>query len=381
MLYNKAFAVELSHDYYETANLFKVNEAFDIAPTEECAGLMSSGRMRFIRTGKGFMVFYQAYVDGSNVEQPLVRLDDGAEFVFALYMKPQAMSLLMNVSDFNVNSQTYGIQKLFYLEGDDSATPPASITLDDSLINMVRPPVFSYGFKSDTAYNGDADVIVYSGVTEVLRVNNVPFNPDTQAYSLEIDISGSPKGYYTLVAYESAPTPSSVIHSTDFYNDAILARQNVFGVIKITFADADNLYAADSANPDDYLTFDYLFANRSVKWRYYVAVKSPSDYFSTGHILEIADSSATYTFSYLGSPVQPSPYSLNGLNTVVFTSSAAIPFKETAITTFDLKQTVVSPKTLIYSIQNAIPTGVDTNSAGTAGGPFAEIFIVIDNGG
>ncbi len=383
IIYNKAFSVELSHNFYETANRFRVNNDFEIVPTEECARLLVNGKMRFIRNQKGFFVYYQSRIDGNNIEQPLVRLDDGVEFTFALRMSNNAMPFLLNVSDFNVNAQTYDIQKLFLLEGDDSALPPPPLaSLDASLVNMLRPAVFTYNFKSGTAYTGNSDVIVFSGATEILRVNNVPFNPDSQTYSVGIDITGSPKGYYTLVAYQSAPVPVAVIHSTDFYNDGSLSKQNVFGAIKIKFAIADNLYMADSANPNDHLAYEYTFANRSVKWRYIVAVKRPGNYFTSGKLLEVLDTTTplpVYTFAVLdGQP--SSSYNLNGANTVIFTSNVAIAFKETIIKKFALNQLVVDPKTLIASLANANPTGVDSNCAGSAGGPFAEIFVVLDNG-
>jgi hypothetical protein len=383
-LYNKAFDVELSHEFYVFTdapenNEFKVNRELEINPTKECIELMKSGRMRFARTPKGLAVFYQAYVDPNDDQQPLVKVTDGSEFVFSVRVKIDAMPQFFNVSDLGTG---YSINNLFLLSGEDTSAPPADISLTKSLVKMLRPPVFTHNFKSDTAYNGDADVIVYyNGIDEVLRVKNVPFNPDTESYSVEIDISGQPKGYYTLVAYESAAIPVTIIHSTNFYNDAELARENTFGLIRIKFNDVDTDLYGSTADPANYLTFNYEFENRSAVWRYYVVVKSvdPNIFFPANH-LEILD--PTITFTPLNSPGLPDPnYTVNGNKVVVFTASAPsggdIAFNENVITTIKLWQKGASNKILIDGVQNAQFTGVDSNrlDPSDVNNAYAEIFI------
>ena len=59
-IYNKAFTVELSHDFYETVNRFRIHRFLEIVPTSQTAELLKRGRMRFVRTDSGLTVFYQA---------------------------------------------------------------------------------------------------------------------------------------------------------------------------------------------------------------------------------------------------------------------------------------------------------------------------------
>jgi hypothetical protein len=387
-IYNKAFEVELSHDFYETVNKFNVNKYFEIVPTAACADLFSSGRMRMVRTLSGFTVFYQSYIDsssGSPVEKPFVELSGDKDFVFAVRMKQEAMALLSNVTDLNVDSQIYGAGKVFFMSKDVTAytgSAPYVEDLDATLLDQLRPSIFTYSFLPNTGgLLVDLIVNVYSEndlVTPVLIIDPVLVNPATGIYSVEVDLSKQPKGVYKIEALDGA----TVENISTLYVDSELARENVFGLIRLSYTDVPpELFYETCNDKEKFFTFNYAFLNRSVTWRYIVAVKLPLNYFTTSHELAIDDSDMNYTFSVLGGPTQPSPFSLNGFNTVVFTSDSPIPFKETPITTFSLKQTVVAPKTLMAHIPNAIPTGVDSDCAATNDGPFAEIFIVIDNAG
>jgi hypothetical protein len=383
-LYNKAFTGDLSHDYFTTANKSKVNASLEIAPTKECAELFKQGRMRYVRTPAGFTVFYQAYVDSvlnPPVQKPLVKLSGAVEFMFAVKMHSDAMPLMLNVTELNVNSQTYGPGKILLLDKSVSSpfggSPPYVEDLDASLIDQLRPSVFTYTFLPDTpTLVTDLTVNIYpegSG-TPILIITPVLVNPQTGLYSVEIDLSKKPKGLYTIKAKDGV----TVEHTATVYVDSLLARENIFGLIRVKYTDADKLYET-CTNKAKFCAFTYSFEARSVMWRYFVAVKSPSNYFTAGHKLEIVDSLSTYTFDVLDGPFQPSSYKLNGFNTVGFTSDAAIPFSETAIDRFSLNQITVDAKTLITPLQNAIPTGVDSNRANSGGGPFAEIFIVLDD--
>ncbi|HEU4717469.1 MAG TPA: hypothetical protein VFU15_06540, partial [Bacteroidia bacterium] len=80
-IFNKAFSLELSHDFYVVASKYLVNKDLTFAPTKECSALMQKGRMRFVPTPKGAVVFYQSYIDGTDTVLPLVELADGSEFV------------------------------------------------------------------------------------------------------------------------------------------------------------------------------------------------------------------------------------------------------------------------------------------------------------
>lgn len=401
ILYNKGFVVNLSHNFYvytgaSVENKFKVNSDLEIIPTEECAALMQKGRMRFIRTAQGIILLYKAYIDDVPfvpVQKPLVKLQDGAEFVFIVKMANNAMPFLTNVSDWSIG-KTYSAEKLFMMEATvGNSSNPETVTLAASLADSVRPASFNYTFKPGGAYTGLVDVVIYDNAlipNEVYRVDNVPFNTVTQSYSVAIDLSGKPKGFYKLEATEAVS--GDPVHSTDFYNDENLASQDVFGVIRIKYDTINRLYDTTSGK-NQFKTFQYAFLNRSAYWRYYIVAQNLDGDFFTNFDLGVVDATSTYVFraSY------PSPWTqqngqpddrvkINGLPTVILTSTAKIPFNEKIVLALNLKK---YPKpsgpfeTFIDNMPNANAIGVDSDQYGAAQlvptitPDIAEIFVTV----
>jgi hypothetical protein len=375
-IYNKAFTVELSHNFYANTTLpenkFKVNGNLELVPTQECAELMKRGRMRFIRNGKGFILFYRAYVDATNTQKPLVKLNDGAEFVFAVRMPTDAMPLLTNVSNWDVNSKTYGADKLFMIESTVSnSANPQTIPLTASLANMLRPAIFPYTFKPSGGYTGLADVVVYDNAIEVYRVDDVPFNADTLTYSVEIDLSNQPKGFYTLTAFKANSTaPADIINTTDFYIDNNLSKQNTFGIIRIKYNTIDRLYDTTTA-PANYKTFQYAFLARVAYWRYYII---PQNIDSAIYDFAVIDSE---TIPYQFTPTVPATdpqygkpdtsITINGLHPIILKSTTQIPFSEKVLTSLSLyKKTGINATEVIRGLSNARFTGVDSDRLGAA---------------
>lgn len=381
-IYNKAFELRLSHEFFTDANRFNVNKQLELFATSATNDLVKSGRMRMVRTGAGLDVFYQAYLDSVPaipVIKPLIELTGNLEFVFALIIKPTDTSFL-NTTNLDQGG-VYKSGKIFFLDGiippgsPPPATTPISLTLSDSLIDQLRPAVFTYTFLPNTVgLTADLEVKVYpeGSSTAVVTVNPVLVNPSTGVYSVQIDLSNQPIGIYTLEAKNGA----TLEHSADLYIDTELARQNVFGIIRLTYTDPDYFY---QGMPD---TISYEFEARDVKWRYYVAIKSVPAGFFTNHTLSIIDSDSIHTFVPLnGGGVPNGTVKINGADTVIFTSSAPITFSETAIDSFDLIQNnpaIPLIKPLMSSLSNAAVTGVDSNQVGVIGEKYAEIFLFLD---
>ncbi len=404
IIYNKAFAVELSHDFYTTDNEFEINRLFDIAPTSACADLMRKGRMRFVRTETGFTVFFQSYLDENNIVQPLVKLSDGAEFLFAVLIK-DIPNFLLNVTDLNIRDnagnivKAYGSGMTYFLTAKDS---DSDTLLDPSLIDQIRPQVFTYSFRGRElvnpfpSYTGPVNITVKDeSNTTIFTFSHFNSDASTGIYNLPLDFSAQPNGLYHIEARKDLTSPSDVVvHQADLYIDNTLARENVFGLIRLTYTSANNLYTT-TTNPAGYLTFTYPFINRKVRWRYYVSIKDyPAGFFPTNY-LQIVDtaSSNAYTFTPVDAPGVPHPsFQINGMNTVVITSTGGgpgavhdgqIPFSETAISTFQLQQIGGTlPKILINVLPNASVIGVDSNQLNTTAPtdlpPYAEIFLTID---
>ncbi len=375
-LFNKAFEVELMHNFYvytdqPANNEFKVNRDIAIVPTKECNDLMKRGRMRFVPTMKGFTTFYQAYINPSNAQEPLVKLNDDSEFVFSLHMDVASIDLFLNVSNLNVGSKTYGAGKFFMLNAVIDSTPvaPDTLPLTATLANSLRAPIFGYTFKRSTAYTGDADIKVRAGSITgpvVQTIVGIARNTITDTYSAEIDLSKQPKGFYVLEAYESGlPT---VINSNDFYVDGDLVAQNTFGILRIVYEDIDQLYTTIGA-PQDLFTFDYTFNVRSVKWRYYVVIENLDTNFFTANSLQIKDESGGGIIFNASEPPpvfsqqlgKPDPdIAINGLRTVIFDSQSDFPFKEKPIASINLFSQPANAK-LLSNLPNANPVGTDSD--------------------
>lgn len=378
-IFNKAFAMELSHDFYEAVNKFRVNSEFEIVPTIATRELLQNGRMRYMRTASGFTVFYKAYLDAiTDTEIPLVKLDNNSEFIFAMRMKQDSMPFMLNTTNLDQGG-TYSSGKIFFLDATAGAVTPAPIAFADSLIDQLRPSVFTYTFLPNPATVANLTVKVYpeGSAIAVLTIPNVPIDPTTGVYSAGIDLSEEPAGIYTIEATLGA----TVHHSATLYIDSELAKENVFGLMRIKYPVANRLYDT-CADKSDYFTYTYAFENREVPWRYYIAIKNPGSYFTPpASFLQIIDlGPTTYTFLPEVGPGRPTTgLSLSGYNTVVvFTSNGPIPFTETAITSFQLQKDDAAP--VLSSLANAAYEGVDSNRLDPTDLPnaCAEIFMFVE---
>ncbi|HTL83234.1 MAG TPA: hypothetical protein VL651_16080 [Bacteroidia bacterium] len=387
-IYKKAFSVELSHDFYETDNKFQVNRYLEIVPDSACAKTLRSGRMRFVNTASGATVLYEAYLDTvpTPAEKPLVRLSGALEFLFVLRIK-DAAEFILNVSDLNIYSgmtldKKYGAGMKFFLNGDTG-----NLSLDASLIDQLRPQVFTYTFRGMDGVNpftGNVNITVKNEdntLTE-FTFTNVASDPSTGIYSLPLDFSSLPNGLYHFEA-KDVNSPFNTVHTADLYINNELSRENIFGLIRLKYASAADLYNGEKV-------FEYAFVKRQVRWRYYISVKNyPTGFFSSNY-LEISDSASSYTFTPENSPGIPDPiFKVNGYDTVIITSTGGgpgsngkVPFSEDAITTFKLKQLGVVTKTLIDTLPNGATIGVDSNRLNSPSielPPYSEIFLTIDN--
>lgn len=406
-LYNRAFDVELKHNFYVYTdaplnNEFKVNRDMAIIPTRECEELMKRGRIRFVPTQKGFTTFYQAYVDGSNVQQPLVKLNDDSEFVFSMHMDVASIGLFLNVSALNVGSKVYGPGKFFMLNQKietSTANPPQTLALTATLANSLRTSIFGYSFKPSQAWTGLADIIVKSESptgTTVLTITGVPYNLITNTFSAEIDLSDQPKGFYVLTAYKTGSTnPLDELDSNDFYIDNDLVSKNTFGIIRLIYEDIDKLYLTTTGVTKFY-TFSYTFGARSVKWRYYIIAENlDATFFTTWDLAVIKTGGPVFNASYhppdgpFAQPYgQPDPtVPVNGARTVVLESVSAIALSEEARLGFDLYKRPVgggADTRIISNLANASSLGVDSDNWGPAQTPIqtpvsgiSEIYVVV----
>jgi len=383
-IYNSAFELQLSHEFYTDAHKFNVNKQLEIFATSATNDLVKKGRMRMVRTGAGLNMFYQAYLDqvpAIPVIKPLVELTGSMQFVFGLVINPTDTSFL-NVSDLD-KGDTYGSGKLFFLNGTipvGDPDLPVVLDLTPSLLDQLRPAAFTYTFVPDTAgLLTDLVLTVYreNGVTVVQTIDPVLSNPSTGVYSAQINLSAEPVGIYKIKVTDPN-NGNQEENAASVYVDTELARQNIFGIIRLTYPTPSYFY---QGLPD---TVKYRFDAREIQWRYYIAIKKiATDFFNDYH-LEIYDDLIPvpqYTFTGLDGGVPNATVKINGLETVIITSNEFIPFSETAISRFNLKQVKPSPlteKVIMNVLPNAATSGVDSNNVGVIGEQYAEIFLFLD---
>ena len=392
IIYNKAFELELSHDFYDVANKFNMLRYFDIVPSATTSELMKRGRMKFVRTPKGLTVLYQAYLDTAPaipVIRPLVELTGVLEFTFLFRIK-EAQNFVQNVSDFNLYSgltvtKAYGAGMKYLLDG-----TPTNLTLDPSLIDQARPKIFTYTFRGReivfpfNTYSGLVDITVKDEqLNTVFTFSNVASDPATGVYTLPLDFTNESNGIYFIEAVKDGT--SDVVNKAEIYVDNTLSREEFFSIVRLKYSNASALYNGTE-------TYSYSIPNRKVRWRYFISVKEvdPTTFWNTEH-LELDDTLAAYTFaSTPAAPVgKPHPtFEVNGMETVVFTSitggpftDGRIPFTESAIRSFRLRQLGTVTKTLIDGLPNGATTGTDSNSLNSPTAdvpPYAEIFLTFD---
>lgn len=392
IIYNKAFELELSHDFYDAANEFNILRYVDIVPSAATADLMKRGRMKFTRTPKGLTVFYQAYLDTAPaipVVRPLVELSGAMEFMFLVRIK-EAQNFIQNVSDFNLYTgltvtKAYGAGMKYLLDG-----TPTNLSLDPSLIDQVRPQAFTYTFRGReivtpfNTYSGLVDITVKDEqLNTVFSFSNVASDPDTGVYTLPLDFSNEANGIYFIEAVKDGT--SDIVNQAEIYVDNTLSREEFFSIVRFKYPTATALYNGTE-------TYTYAIPNRKVRWRYFISVREvdPATFWNTEH-LELDDTLAVYTFASTPAvPVgKPHPtFEVNGMETIVFTSitggpfsNGRIPFTESAIRSFRLRQLGTVTKQLIDGLPNAATVGTDSNSLNSPSvdvPPYAEIFLTLD---
>jgi hypothetical protein len=323
----------------------------------------------------GATIFYKRNIDNSGALVPLTGTNS---FVFAMRFKSDPAQFL-NVTNLNQGG-TYAPGKKLLLEG----TAPSSLTLTASLIDRMLPTVSTFSFITTTlpVYQGLVDVTVtHESGSPVITLLNVPFNTTTGAYSVELDFTGKPIGKYNFHAEKVVG--GGTAHDAVFYVDNNLAAADVFGIIRLKYTSATDLYNSTK-------TFSYSFVNRSTLWRYYLVAKSID---TTLFNLAVIDDSTVHTFN----PVNPTvpavpPYGIpnafvkiNGFNTIITTSSVVIPYTDVPLKQlFVYKRTISSGavEKIQGAIQNAVLAGVDSDRLAVAQslpstGGIAEIFIIL----
>ncbi len=366
MNYKTLFEISFLHNFFIDGVINNVT----IKPTHDTQVLMKNLKMIFKSNGAGEQVLYRTLPDSTN---PFVGADGPVSFVFTIH--PKYTSEFHNITNLNQGSpsKTYGRGKVPYFQNDGSSAsdePDAPEEIRHALLDALRPKVFTYVYHLDpipspvetvlkvTSPDGSVETITYNESSEM--------SPDASGfYAVPIDFSHRPNGRYIFTVRNKAD--DSDLQIENLYLDNELNATNPQGIINITYDPTDgNLYG----DPEYY---GITFIRKQSKWIYYVANKNGNVDLTSSDltIVDDSDDSAdmdipydTYSFS---KGAEPDPnISINGYETVVFTSIEDIPFYERPKLHLNLK---VDDDVVIENLPNPPLAGVS--------GAFSEIFVFL----
>lgn len=254
--YNKLFNVRVRNSFYADAN---GKNDFAVAPTLPCAQAMRNGNMVFKPDNEGFRVYYK--VDGSG--NPFVNINN-SRLIFGVQLVNTAGFL--NYTDLNVGGNVYASGKFVYFT---NKSAPATSLLSYSLLDQLRPSVFTYQFPTQTTA-GTGHIII-KNENDVVVTPTYP-NPNTitpdaaKRYFYPIDFSAMPAGLYKFETWVNSETPKV---ETVYINDE-LAASGAMGIVDIVVVTPASFPVSPERN------YDMQFNARTSQWKYFIVLQSGS---------------------------------------------------------------------------------------------------------
>ena len=364
MSFKKLFDISFLHNFYAAGVIPDVS----IAPTIETIALLKNLKMIYKSNSAGEQMLYKTR-DSSGT--PFIEADKDLDFLFTIH--PKYTAEFQNITNLDQGSpnKTYTKGKIPLFENDPSA---ASTDVDHPeeirhvLLDAVRPKVFTYYFTLDpvptpgetllkvTAPDGSVETISYNEETEITP------NSDGN-YFMPIDYSQKPSGKYTFTVRNAADDTD--LQTELIYLDNELKAIGLQGLIHIRYDLSEGFLYGD---PEFY---GITFIRKQSKWVYYVANKNGQVDLADIDIEDTSEDTSDLDIPYetyrFNKGVEPDPnISINGYDTVVFTSLEDIPFYERPKLHLNLK---VVDDVIIENLPNPPLAGVS--------GAFSEIFVFL----
>ena len=331
--YKILFRVEINHSYYTDG----VSKDFDIYPTQETAAWLHENNMLFRRDDTGIRVFY---TDSKKTgpSEPFTPFD-AVELRFMLFLKNP--EIFFNITDLVIDTTAYKSGQLLLLKN-SAFTQPLNI----SLVNEVRPFVFSYAFPQITDVpETDRGQIE---VRDPLGRSVTPNSPDPQDvipdpkgfFSYPLDLTGFPPGEYIFKTKVNNLDP---VEKRVYVDNRVLA-ENPFGLIAIKLPVSTANFVPDTV-------YKASLNKKELTWEYYLMMKNfdPSD----GYSIVDKQAGSTYTFTEID------PVEINGIPTLVFKSDQKIPMSELPLNKIELLDNAA--KILIKTMANPTVNVISSN--------------------
>ncbi|MGZ4118487.1 MAG: hypothetical protein ACXVPY_13440 [Bacteroidia bacterium] len=381
--YQKLFNTRITHTFYE-GGISKNDLA--VIPTATTALAMKNSNMLFRNDEEGFRVLYKADDSGNAfIDFKNVRL------VFGLQLVNVTSFLNFTNLDDSINSKTYSAGKILYFKNFDNSLNTQGSNLFYSLIDYLRPVVFTYQFPQTASGPSDLGYIIIKDqagnvVTPVYPPSTSIIPDNNSGYTYPIDFTKMPKGLYKFETWtDSTSTQPHVIES--IYIDNELAGQNIFGIIDILAKDAAPgnypVYppVAQPLPPIPQITearvYDMNFVRRLTQWKYILVLKSPGVN-PVPSIIGIVDDAPQSPYGTLLFTSPPVDAIVNGFPAKIFASdSTTIPYFEVPKKGLSVKKDTGLATTVLTDIKGPPIGVVSAQTSPTKNFNITEIFVII----
>ncbi len=375
IIYQRLFNLGIGHDYYTDQRAKGVT----LLPTPATATSLVNGKMLFKKVNNGIVVLYRALDDGIT---PMIDLGGDAKFTF--YLSADYKNEFLNITDLDESvSRRYESSNIVYFTNDpanastDAGSPE---TITHRVIDSLESQLFTYLFSLPAgppevlirATNASGSLVPVGKSTDgtPLPTTLTLSKSEEDLYSQQIDLRNQPTGLYTITIRDIAD--ANTLREELVYADSELASRDVLGIVDIVYETAtDHLYG----DTEEYLL---QFSRKETVWKYFVVDKNGKIDLLANDLL-VTDTGAgggdpydTYVFNREGDEPH-ADIRVNNLDTIIFRSTAPIPFYEEPKLNLELRR---NPGNLqvIANLPNPSHSGVTKDDSGS---PASEIYVFI----
>ncbi len=367
--------MNIAHDYFEDG----FAKGLVLTPTAETSNLLKNGKMLFktIPNAGSITVLYKTEDDEVT---PMVNL--GKELKFTFILNSKTSSEFFNITDLDESiSKEHHSANIIYFSSDPpsaSHDPSSPELMHHSIIDKLRTSLFTYQFE---LLSNPPEVLFSlsdeNGPVSVGKeVDGTPFDTtltlsitDANTFQQQIDLRHKSKGRYIITIRDIGDT--TTLKEEIVYIDDLLVPQKIVGIVELVYDTANNEIYGDTEH------YQLVFERKNSIWKYIVVNKSSKVDLGVQDLTILDEGLATgpyvvNTFAREGTEPHGS-VRINDLDTVVFKSSAPIPFFEQPKINLELRTSPGDDK-LVSHLPNPSHSGVIKKESGDQ---LSEIYVFI----